>query len=124
MLLHCQGYQIPRGWAVTYSIRETHDRSPLFSADANCFNPDRWMSLVSPDQTILSSGFQYVPFGAGARACIGRHYAMMFARTFCIELVRACRRWQLTTPLPVSMLKVPVICPRDKLYAVFEPNVV
>jgi cytochrome P450 len=95
----------------------------MFSADPDRFNPDRWMPHASPDLINMSSGFNYVPFGVGARSCVGKHYATLLSRTFCIELAHACRRWHLTTPLPVPMLKVPVIRPKDKLCAVFEPRV-
>jgi cytochrome P450 len=120
ILLVYQGYQIPRGWAVTYSIKGTHDRSSVFSTDTESFNPDRWMSLDSPDS---SSDFNFIPFGAGARACVGRHYVMLFVRIFCIELARTCRRWRLKATSPVQMLKVPVIRPKHRLFAVFERRV-
>jgi cytochrome P450 len=114
------GFSVPRGWSVTYSIKSTHDLSPLFADRRDSFLPERWFSLPAGDGR--STTFDYLPFGAGARRCVGSEYATLFARLFCVELARMCAGWQLsaTTSRPVEMMRVPVVRPKEPMYAVFQ----
>ncbi|KAG5831129.1 hypothetical protein ANANG_G00300560 [Anguilla anguilla] len=56
------GYQIPKGWNVIYSICDTHDGADAFP-DKQEFRPERFMASTSS----ASSRFSYIPFGGGAR---------------------------------------------------------
>ena len=42
-----QGCQVPKGWTVVYSIRETQHTSDMFNADTT-FDPDRWGWFGAP----------------------------------------------------------------------------
>lgn len=47
-------------------------RRPEFYPDPDAFDPDRWLRAEPPP-------FGYLPFGAGARRCIGNEFALMEA---------------------------------------------
>jgi cytochrome P450 len=57
---------------VIYSPYITH-HSPDIYPEPNRFNPDRWL-------TIDPSAYEYIPFGAGLRMCIGAPFALMEAK--------------------------------------------
>ncbi|XP_059160045.1 cytochrome P450 26A1-like [Physella acuta] len=77
------GYQIPAGWKVVYSIRETHLSSDVEHVQK--FQPERWLEKDQHKEETLD----YIPFGGGARMCVGKQYAQIFLRVFLVELVRS-----------------------------------
>jgi len=64
---------LPKGAAVVFSQFITHHRPDLFEEPEE-FRPERWL-------TINPGAYEYLPFGAGARRCIGADLAMMEIRT-------------------------------------------
>lgn len=64
---------LPRGTAVIFSQFMTHHRPDLFERP-DAFIPERW-EKISP------TPYEYLPFGAGPRMCIGAPLAMMELRT-------------------------------------------
>lgn len=64
---------LPFGTPVIFSQFMTHHRADLYESPHE-FRPERWESL-SP------SPYEYLPFGAGPRMCIGAALAMMELRT-------------------------------------------
>jgi pentalenene oxygenase len=65
------GRHIPAGTTVIYSAYLMHRRAELFE-NPDRFDPDRWLDNASA----LCRG-AYVPFGLGARQCIGNDFATM-----------------------------------------------
>jgi cytochrome P450 len=65
------GHRIPVGTTVIYSAYLMHRRPELFDDPAR-FNPDRWL-----DEAPAPCRGAYVPFGLGARQCIGNDFASM-----------------------------------------------
>ncbi|NXS25519.1 CP26C protein, partial [Mystacornis crossleyi] len=65
------GYQIPKGWSVMYSIRDTHETVAIYQTPPSSFDPDRF----SASQPEAAGRFHYIPFGGGARSCIGKELA-------------------------------------------------
>jgi len=63
------GYGFEKGSSVMYSSHVTH-RIPEIYADPYRFNPYRW-------ETIRPSAYEYFPFNAGPRRCLGAEFAMM-----------------------------------------------
>ncbi|CAH1800496.1 unnamed protein product [Owenia fusiformis] len=112
------GCQIPKGWTVVYSIRETHQSSELFK-DGDTFDPDRWRTTLqnqNTKQVVQTDGdehFNYVPFGWGDRSCVGQDFSKMMLKVLVVELVRNAT-WRLTNGTP-EMVYMPVPYPKDNL---------
>ena len=88
------GSFVPAGTTLFISPLVLHRRADLFP-DPDRFDPDRWIGFEPPP-------FAYVPFGGGARRCIGEEFAWgelalllqgVFARTY---------RFERTTSRPVG----------------------
>uniref|UniRef100_A0A8C5QHN4 Cytochrome P450 26B1 n=1 Tax=Leptobrachium leishanense TaxID=445787 RepID=A0A8C5QHN4_9ANUR len=104
------GFQIPKGWSVLYSIRDTHDTAPVFK-DIDVFDPDRF----GQDRTEDKDGrFHYLPFGGGVRNCLGKQLAKLFLKTLAIELA-SMSRFELATRTFPKIMPVPVVHPADEL---------
>ncbi|KAL8187138.1 UNVERIFIED_CONTAM: hypothetical protein K2H54_034261 [Gekko kuhli] len=102
------GYQIPKGWNVIYSICDTHDVAEIFT-NKDEFNPDRFMSPFPED----ASRFSFIPFGGGLRSCVGKEFAKILLKIFTVELARNCN-WQLLNG-PPTMKTGPIVYPVDNL---------
>ncbi|XP_069601223.1 cytochrome P450 26B1 [Ranitomeya imitator] len=104
------GFQIPKGWSVMYSIRDTHDTAPVFK-DVDVFDPDRF----GQDRTEDKDGrFHYLPFGGGVRNCLGKQLAKLFLKTLAIELA-SMSRFELATRTFPKVMPVPVVHPAGEL---------
>uniref|UniRef100_A0A4W5JF28 Cytochrome P450 26A1 n=1 Tax=Hucho hucho TaxID=62062 RepID=A0A4W5JF28_9TELE len=102
------GYQIPKGWKVIYSICDTHDvLDTLINKEE--FQPERFLEK-SPDD---SSRFGYIPFGGGARTCVGKEFAKVLLKVFLVEVVTRCD-WTLLNG-PPTMKTGPTVYPVDNL---------
>jgi cytochrome P450 len=62
------GVDIPMGTTVFLAPLQLHRRADFFP-EPERFDPDRWLGAEPPP-------FSYVPFGAGARRCIGEEFAL------------------------------------------------
>ncbi|XP_075711746.1 cytochrome P450 26B1 [Rhinoderma darwinii] len=108
------GFQIPKGWSVMYSIRDTHDTAPVFK-DVEVFDPDRF----GQDRTEDKDGrFHYLPFGGGVRNCLGKQLAKLFLKTLAIELA-SMSRFELATRTFPKIMPVPVVHPAGELKVKF-----
>lgn len=63
------GYTIPAGSEVLFSLYETHRSDPIYERPY-AFEPERW-------EHIHPSPYQYSPFSAGPRTCIGAMFAQL-----------------------------------------------
>lgn len=63
------GHQIPRGAEVLVSLYETHRVAEVFPEPLR-FRPERW-------EFLKPTAYQYNPFSAGPRTCIGAAFATM-----------------------------------------------
>ncbi|MEM9926665.1 MAG: cytochrome P450 [Cyanobacteria bacterium P01_D01_bin.50] len=63
------GYELPKGTEVFVSIYHTHHMPEIYP-EPERFNPQRW-------ETYEPTMFEYNPFSAGSRICIGAGFAMM-----------------------------------------------
>lgn len=115
--LPAQGYQIPKGWSVMYSIRDTHETAAVYQSPPSSFDPERF-GAGRPE---AAGRFHYIPFGGGARSCIGKELAQAILKLLAIELVSTAR-WELATPGYPSMQTVPIVHPVDDgLQLYFHP---
>ena len=71
--LEYKGFLIPKGSLIAYSIYATHRQESVFP-HALSFKPERWFD-IKPD------AFSYLPFGYGARYCIGARLATALIKT-------------------------------------------
>ncbi|MEV6426684.1 cytochrome P450 [Nocardia sp. NPDC051463] len=62
-------WTLPKGQTVVVSIRLMHDNEELFP-NARAFDPDRFVG-------VRPGTFSWIPFGGGARRCIGAAFATM-----------------------------------------------
>ncbi|KAK0618649.1 Cytochrome P450 monooxygenase aflV [Lasiodiplodia hormozganensis] len=69
------GHYIPEGYTVSTQSWTLH-RDEKFWPEPEKFNPDRWLNDPSPEAAKMA----FSPFGAGSRACLGIHLAMMELR--------------------------------------------
>ncbi|XP_015249688.1 PREDICTED: cytochrome P450 26B1 [Cyprinodon variegatus] len=109
------GYQIPKGWSVMYSIRDTHETAPVFQ-NPEQFDPERF----SPERDeSRSSRFSYVPFGGGVRSCVGKELAQIILKTLAVELIETCK-WTLASEKFPKMQTVPIVHPVNGLHVRFS----
>jgi len=78
------GYLIPQGSTIVVSLYHTHRHTALWGADADQFIPERF----APEREKLIPRYAYLPFGAGARICIGNMFAMMEAQLILATIVQ------------------------------------
>lgn len=103
------GYHIPKGWRVIYSIESTHRDQGSFS-DPNKFRPERFLD----DDKALQSSRSLVGFGGGPRSCIGKAFALMEMKIFASQLLRHYS-WELLPGQNLMMKKLPTLRPKSGL---------
>ncbi|XP_048089435.1 cytochrome P450 26B1-like [Alosa alosa] len=110
------GCQIPKGWSVMYSIRDTHETAPIYQCPEQ-FDPERF----GPERDEVAKGgrFSYVPFGGGVRGCVGKELAQVIIKTLATELL-ATTEWRMATTKPPRMQTVPVVHPVNGLHVHFN----
>ncbi len=67
------GYRVPAGWIITAN-NGVMGRLPEYFQDPLDFKPERWLRETRELQR--KSGYANMPFGHGARSCIGQRIAM------------------------------------------------
>jgi cytochrome P450 len=115
-----QGYQIPEGWNVLYSIGQTHQDETIYQNAAQ-FEPDHFNTeqVVARDKT--AQKFGYVPFGGGIRECLGKEFARLEMKLFAVTLIRDYD-WSLVPGQNLDMVTVPTPHPQDGLQVIFRPR--
>ncbi|KAJ7227885.1 cytochrome P450 monooxygenase pc-3 [Mycena haematopus] len=79
---------IPAGSKLPYSVFMMHRRKDLWGPDAEEFSPDRF--LDERLQTyLLKNNFQFLPFNAGPRICLGQQFAYNEMSFMIIRLLQA-----------------------------------
>lgn len=73
---------VPKGSYITYYMYSMHRRSDIFGADANEFNPERWL------EPTFRPGWAYLPFGGGPRICIGQNFALTEVMFIVVRLIQ------------------------------------
>jgi cytochrome P450 len=92
------GYVLPVGTEVLVSIYETHHMPEVYS-QPNVFLPRRW-------ETISPTIYEYNPFSAGPRMCIGATFAMMEIKIILAMLLQRYRFESLPATINVGGLIV------------------
>ncbi|KAL0829255.1 hypothetical protein ABMA28_004075 [Loxostege sticticalis] len=76
-------YNIPRGTLIIMSTQEAALKESNFE-DATAFKPERWLSTDAKDYHAFAS----IPFGYGARKCLGQNIAETMLTLMTIRLVQ------------------------------------
>ncbi|KAJ7751591.1 cytochrome P450 monooxygenase pc-1 [Mycena metata] len=79
---------IPAGSKLPYSIFLMHRRKDLWGPDAEEFSPDRFLDERLKTY-LLKNPFQYLPFNAGPRTCMGQMFAYNEMSFMIIRLLQA-----------------------------------
>jgi cytochrome P450 len=93
------GVRLPPGAEVVFSPHALH-HDPRYFPDPHRFDPDRW----TPDRASALPKGAFVPFGAGARQCIGNTFAQT---EIAIVAATIAGRWRLV-PVPGRPVRVKV----------------
>ncbi|KAI0128322.1 cytochrome P450 [Xylariales sp. AK1849] len=72
---------VAKGTALRYQVWSMHRRKDLYGSDAEEFRPERWENL--------KVSFEYVPFNAGPRICIGQQFALTQMALITFRLLQA-----------------------------------
>ncbi|MDH6129415.1 cytochrome P450 [Kitasatospora sp. GP82] len=100
------GVTIPTGTEVAFSLYALHQDARVYEEPAH-FDPDRWL----PDRRVGLPREGFLPFGAGARKCIGDAFA---TAEMTITLATILARWRLRP--------VPGRAPREAVAAMPHPD--
>ncbi|KNE66964.1 hypothetical protein AMAG_11437 [Allomyces macrogynus ATCC 38327] len=103
--------ELPKGFRIEVPIRGIHCDPHIWGPDALTWNPWRWDSIdlvhgltELPAQRVVDGRrqigqYDFMPFLAGPRACIGRQFAVMELRLFVAGIVK---RYKLSTDVPIG----------------------
>ncbi|MBP0020485.1 MAG: cytochrome P450 [Cyanobacteria bacterium SBLK] len=109
------GYQVPKGWKVFYSIGTTHKDRRCYS-DIEQFDPDRF----SPERAEHKKhNFSLVGFGGGPRICLGLAFAQMEMKIIAAHLLRNYT-WELLPGQNLTMKYLPIQQPQSGLKVQFR----
>ncbi|KAJ7464359.1 cytochrome P450 [Mycena latifolia] len=79
---------IPAGSKLPYSVFIMHRRKDLWGPDAEEFSPDRFLDERLKTY-LLKNSFQFLPFNAGPRICLGQQFAYNEMSFMLIRLLQA-----------------------------------
>ena len=84
------GAFIEAGTEVQYNSWTLHRLKRLWGEDAEQFRPERWESEIknSVGSTSGIHRFQYIPFHAGPRTCLGMQLALIEAKVLVVLVVK------------------------------------
>ena len=97
-------YAVRAGTSVVMPIYAIHRHAKRW-ADADAFDPARF----APEKEAAIPRYQYMPFGAGPRICIGMGFAMMEATAMLATLLRHARFAPLAGRDPAPVARVTLI---------------
>jgi cytochrome P450 len=108
------GYRIPKGWSVMLGINGTH-RAPPWTEPLR-FDPER----MGPERAEhKQQPHCLIPFGGGARVCLGQHLALAELGVVLSLLLRGYR-WELVPGQDLSLVPIPFPHPRSGLQVRFS----
>jgi cytochrome P450 len=116
------GTFVPKGTPIIIPTNVLHRDTDVYGPDADDFRPDRW--IEDPQLKARATPYNFMPFGAGKRACIGKDFAMhemligaaLFFRNFEVS-------WPEGEPEPFPRMGI-VVRPRSPFHVFLKPRVV
>ena len=109
------GFAIPAGATIIAFIYGAHHDPGRWSSPED-FMPGRFGGKANESR----SGFDYLPFGAGPRSCIGFQYAMI-QMTVILSAIVTRYRFQAADPTPATPRPMITLRPRERIRMHFEP---
>lgn len=100
------GYPVAKGQPILLVTLAVHREPDLWGPDADVFDPDRFGRARQSERP----SWAYRPFGVGARACIGRQFALHEAVLILASLARA---FTLHDPSPITIAEGLTMRPRS-----------
>lgn len=99
--LELGGQQIVAGTLINIPIFALHRHRSLWR-DPECFDPNRF----APEAEAKIARTQFMPFGAGPRACVGASFALIEATAVLATLIRSANFCLKATHLPTPVSRV------------------
>ncbi len=96
--IEVDGYRVEAGSILCFGVWAVQ-RDPALWEDPLTFDPDRF----DPQQAKQRDRWQYLPFGAGPRSCVGDHFAMLEATLALATIIRRCEIGSLSDDFPVAV---------------------
>ncbi|RMZ80057.1 hypothetical protein DV738_g3095, partial [Chaetothyriales sp. CBS 135597] len=93
---------IPKGQLVVYQVYSMHRREDIWGPDAHLFRPERW--------EIMRPRFEYLPFNAGPRICIGQQFALTETSYVLIRLLQSFSEIKAANPGEVWTENLTITC--------------
>ncbi|KAJ7200155.1 cytochrome P450 monooxygenase pc-1 [Mycena pura] len=84
---------VPAGAKTPYSVFLMHRRKDMWGPDAEEFDPDRFFDERL--KYLLNNSFQFLPFNAGPRICLGQQFAYNEMSFMLIRLLQAFKSFEL-----------------------------
>ncbi len=109
------GYSIPKGWVVQYVVGKTHQDGEVYQLPEE-FDPERFSPERAEDKNKI---FSHIPFGGGARECLGKEFARLEMKVFAAMLARNYE-WELLPDQDLTMGAGITPHPRDGLQVNFQ----
>lgn len=109
------GFAIPAQTDILVAAWSIH-HDPAIWPDPDSFQPERFLGRSSHDR------YAWLPFGAGPRACIGQHFAMMEAVAALALLTRSFELESLTRADRVPINSAMSMFPKEPLRAAVRPQ--
>lgn len=92
------GYRVEAGSVLGFGVWAVQ-RDPALWPDPLTFDPGRFSS----EQVRQRDRWQYLPFGAGPRSCIGDHFAMLEATLALATIISRCQIGSLSDDFPIAV---------------------
>jgi len=109
------GYHVPAGWLVLYSIMLTHKLADIYPNPTQ-FDPDRF----SQDrQEHKQKPFSLIGFGGGFRVCLGIAFAKLEMKIVAAQLLRSYE-WEILPGQSLETVLIPTQRPKDGLRVKFK----
>ena len=96
--IEVDGYLVKAGTACAVGVYAMH-RDPALWDHPLQFNPDRF----TPENAKGRDRWQYIPFSAGPRTCIGDHFAMLEATLALATIIRRTEIRSLNNDFPLAL---------------------
>ncbi|KAF7305564.1 Cytochrome P450 [Mycena chlorophos] len=85
---------VPAGTTILYSVFLMQRQTDLWGPDADTFDPDRFLD-GRLKQYLLANPFQFLPFGAGPRVCLGQQFAYNQMSLMLVRLMQSFAKFEL-----------------------------